>query len=106
MGAAEFRERGHAALSAGNCDIAEHLNGAVKPYDVVAFMTVALPDEVAAGAFDFERARTSINGHDHFLFMDVEQKPPVEAISTFLASVFESVVRLEEAEGRHGLLRR
>ena len=50
VGAAEFRERGHAALSAGNCDIAEHLNGAVKPYDVVAFMTVALPDEVAAGA--------------------------------------------------------
>ena len=92
VGSAEFCAK--YADEGASCHIADFLNGCVKPYDVVAFMTL-LPEQ--ASAFDFAAARTVVKGHEHFFFMAPSQAPPVESVSAFLASAFEAVVRREEA---------
>eukprot|EP00747_Dinoflagellata_sp_TGD_P181228 gnl/TRDRNA2_/TRDRNA2_34923_c0_seq1.p1 gnl/TRDRNA2_/TRDRNA2_34923_c0~~gnl/TRDRNA2_/TRDRNA2_34923_c0_seq1.p1 ORF type:complete len:456 (-),score=65.20 gnl/TRDRNA2_/TRDRNA2_34923_c0_seq1:5-1372(-) len=88
---AEFKEK-YSHLGA-DCDITDYLNGSVKPYDLVAFMTI-LPR--CAEAFDFAGAAVEIHGVQHFLFLKKDLSPPVSAIVDLLSDVYTSVVQLHK----------
>jgi len=61
------------------------LQGTVKPYDVVAFMTL-LPN--ARDIFDFDKAEVEINGVKHYFFLKAEQAPSLKNVEEFLSSVY------------------
>lgn len=82
----EYDEYSLEEMEAGD-DMETWLNGHVKPYDVVAFMTL-LPD--ARSIFDFKKAAVEINGTTHHFFLEADQKPPLKAVEGFLSDVFTS----------------
>ena len=75
-------------------NIANYLNGSVKPYDVVSFMT-NLSDWTRH--FDFDRAAVDVNGTRHYFFLSSDQKIEASAVAEFLGSVFADVGRLGES---------
>jgi len=80
-------------------DIAAHLNGAIKPYDVCCFM-LNLPS--TNGEFDFKAARTVVAGSrqpiSHHLFISPKLMPNVSAVVGVLADVYSEVEGLHFAE--------
>jgi hypothetical protein len=85
-----FKEQNFSSLDI-NSDISKHLNGCVRPYDLVAFMSL-LPG--CAKAFDFQRAEVGINGSKHFLFIKEEHAVSSDALIEFLTSAFTDVAKL------------
>ena len=98
VSAEEYRDQ-HAGVGA-EANIANYLNGSVKPYDVVSFMT-NLPGWTRY--FDFESAAVDVNGTRHSFFLSSEQKIEASAVAEFLGSVFADVGKLGEAGSQPGL---
>jgi len=82
----EFDAKGLATMG-GDEDIEPWLRGTIKPYDVVAFMTL-LPD--ARAVFDFGKAEVRVNGQKHYFFLDKTNAPPQEAVYNLLRGVFDT----------------
>lgn len=70
-------------------DIEPWLCGTIKPYDVVAFMTL-LPN--AKQLFDFERAEELVNGTKHYFFVTDEQAPATADVEAFLRDIYTSLL--------------
>lgn len=77
-------------------DIAPMLQGTVKPYDVVAFMSL-LPD--ARRIFDFDRAAKRVNGTVHHFFLTTEQTVPLQQVEDFLSSIYSGAVAVGSVGG-------
>jgi len=91
-----FTDGNYAALGA-DADIARHLRGTVKPYDVCALM-LALPN--AAEAFDLRpELHTAGDGKEHHLHLSSETKLDVRHVSAFLHSALVLVAEGLEPRG-------
>lgn len=91
-------ERPGCALSAldGSSDVSEHLNGAVKPFDVVALM-LALPSlqplfRALPGAVH------AVAGAEHLLLLSAEQTIAADAVLALLRETYHTLILHSESE--------
>ena len=82
-----FAELGDEALSCTN--IHPHLQGTIKPYDVVSFLTTLPGSE---RWFDFPKARHVINGVEHHFLLTADHMPEQSMIIRHLQDTFRSCV--------------
>ena len=82
-----FAAMGDEAL---NCtDIQPRLQGTVKPYDVVSFLTTLPGSEKW---FDFPKARHTINGVNHHFLLTADHMPELSMVIRHLQETFSSCV--------------
>ncbi|KAG8469828.1 hypothetical protein KFE25_006283 [Diacronema lutheri] len=92
--AAEFAAKGHALLD-GDANIREHLNGFVKPYDVVALMTI-LP--LTRNAFPPCYVQPAAGGV-HRLYLQPEHTIAVQHVLKLLRETYHEVALATMATG-------
>jgi len=80
-----------------DCNIEEHLNGSVKPYDLIAFLSI-LP--TWRSTFPFERAKVNVNGGEHFFFLTKELALDSKVVFDFLSQIFAEVVEFHSSACR------
>mmetsp|Transcript_1839 Transcript_1839/g.4600 ORF Transcript_1839/g.4600 Transcript_1839/m.4600 type:complete len:996 (-) Transcript_1839:291-3278(-) len=90
INADHFAAKGYDTFGA-EIDIAQYLNGFVKPYDVLALMTV-LP--LTRTFFnEFEGAQVVVNGVSHLLLLNLSFTIPVSFVINLLRDIYVEVVQ-------------
>jgi hypothetical protein len=88
----EFEDRGFDAMGTDG-DIEPWLQGTVKPYDLVSFMTLL---SMARQIFDFKKARVMVNDQEgtptaHYFFVRKDQAPDPSKVEDFLRDAFDGM---------------